>query len=151
MLSCIRLHQNKNKSMKYTRYQILDTRYFIVQIRDPGGHDTTFIISTYTINKEKYNNYFITINHVCHRLEQREVIKARLFQNFIFSLSIQYIQLYVHIQGRSQNNGEVQAQAVSANDIGPRTEPRGKAPPLTLTGLTTGRGGVLFFPFWKCF
>jgi hypothetical protein len=42
------------------------------------GHDTTFIISTYTINKVKYNNYFITINHVCHRLEQREVIQARL-------------------------------------------------------------------------
>ena len=55
-----------------------DTRYFIFQIRAPGGHDTTFIISTYTINKVKYNNYFITINHVCHRLEQREVIQARL-------------------------------------------------------------------------
>ena len=60
-----------------TRYKI-DTRYFIFQIRAPGGHDTTFIISTYTINKVKYNNYFITINHVCHRLEQREVIQARL-------------------------------------------------------------------------
>jgi hypothetical protein len=36
-------------------------RYFIFQIRAPGGHDTTFIISTYTINKVKYNNYFITI------------------------------------------------------------------------------------------
>ena len=56
-----------------------DTRYFIFQIRAPGGHDTTFIISTYTINKVKYNHYFITINHVCHRLEQREVIQARLF------------------------------------------------------------------------
>jgi hypothetical protein len=64
------------------------TRYFIFQIRAPGGHDTTFIISTYTINKVKYNNYFITINHVCHRLEQREVIQARLSKNFIFSLSI---------------------------------------------------------------
>jgi hypothetical protein len=49
----------------------IDTRYFIFQIRAPGEHDTTFIISTYTINKVKYNNYFITINHVCHRLEQR--------------------------------------------------------------------------------
>ena len=51
---------------------------FIFQIRGPGGHDTTFIISTYTINKVKYNNYVITINHVCHILEQREVIQARL-------------------------------------------------------------------------
>ena len=58
--------------------KIQDTRYFIFQIRAPGGHDTTFIISTYTINKVKYNNYFITINHVCHRLKQREVIQARL-------------------------------------------------------------------------
>jgi uncharacterized membrane protein len=49
---------------------VQDTRYFIFQIRAPGGHDTTFIISTYTINKVKYNN-------VCHRLEQREVIQAR--------------------------------------------------------------------------
>ena len=57
--------------------KIQDTRYFIFQIRAPGGHDTTFIMSTYTINKVKYNNYFITINHVCHRLEQREVIQAR--------------------------------------------------------------------------
>jgi hypothetical protein len=57
---------------------IQDTRYFIFQIRAPGGHDTTFMISTYTINKVKYNNYLITINHVCHRLEQREVIQARL-------------------------------------------------------------------------
>jgi len=48
----------------------IDTIYFIFQIRDPGGHDTTFIISTYTIIKVKYNNYFITINHVGHRLEQ---------------------------------------------------------------------------------
>ena len=53
---------------------IQDTRYFIFQVRAHGEHDTTFIISTYTINKVKYNNYFITINHVCHRLEQREVI-----------------------------------------------------------------------------
>jgi hypothetical protein len=30
------------------------------------------------VNKVKYNNYFITINHVCHRFEQREVIQARL-------------------------------------------------------------------------
>ena len=37
----------------------IDTRYFIFQIRAPEGHDTTFIISTYTINKVKYNNYFI--------------------------------------------------------------------------------------------
>jgi hypothetical protein len=59
--------------------RIQDTRYFIFQIRATGGHDTTFIISTYTINKVKYNNYFITINHVClHRLKQREVIQARL-------------------------------------------------------------------------
>jgi hypothetical protein len=43
-----------------------------------SGHDATFIISTYTINKVKYKNYFITINHVCHTLEQREVIQARL-------------------------------------------------------------------------
>ena len=42
--------------MWYTRYKIQDTRYFIFQIRAPGGHDTTFIISTYTINKVKYNN-----------------------------------------------------------------------------------------------
>jgi hypothetical protein len=35
----------------------------INQIKTPGGHDTTFIISTYTMNKVKYNNYFITINH----------------------------------------------------------------------------------------
>jgi hypothetical protein len=48
---------------------IQDTRYFIFQIRAPGGHDTTFIISTYTINKVEYNNYFITINHACHRLK----------------------------------------------------------------------------------
>jgi hypothetical protein len=54
------------------------TRYFIFQIKAPRGHNTTFIISTYTINKVKYNNYFITINHVCHRLKQREVIQARL-------------------------------------------------------------------------
>jgi hypothetical protein len=60
----------------WTMYR--DTRYFIFQIRAPGGHDTTFIISTYTINKVKYNNYFITINHVCHKLKQREVIQARL-------------------------------------------------------------------------
>ena len=59
----------------WTMYR--DTRYFIFQIRAPGGHDTTFIISTYTINKVKYNNYFITINHVCHKLKQREVIQAR--------------------------------------------------------------------------
>ena len=39
-----------------------DTLFF--QIRAPGGHDTTFIISTYTINQVKYNNYFITNNHV---------------------------------------------------------------------------------------
>ena len=62
----------------FSVYKIQDTRYFIFQIRAPGGHDTTFIISTYTINKVKYNNYFITINHVCHRLKQREVIQARL-------------------------------------------------------------------------
>jgi hypothetical protein len=29
---------------------IQDTRYFIFQSRTSGGHDTTFIISTYTIN-----------------------------------------------------------------------------------------------------
>jgi hypothetical protein len=68
--------------------KIQDTRYFIFQIRAPGGHDTTFIISTYTINKVKYSNYCITINRGCHRLEQREVIQARLSLNFIFSLSI---------------------------------------------------------------
>jgi hypothetical protein len=56
-------------------YKIQDTLFS--NIRAPGGHDTTFIISTYTINKVKYNNYFITINHVCHRLKQREVIQAR--------------------------------------------------------------------------
>ena len=33
---------------------IQDTRYFIFQIRAPGGHDTTFIISIYTIN-----NYYV--------------------------------------------------------------------------------------------
>ena len=66
------------KSSVVKTYKIQDTRYFIFQIRTPGGHDTTFIISTYTINKVKYNNYFITINHVCHRLEQREVIQTRL-------------------------------------------------------------------------
>jgi hypothetical protein len=60
--------------MNLEKYKIQDTRYFIFQIRAPGGHDA-FIISTYTINKVKYNNYFITINHVCHRLEQREVIQ----------------------------------------------------------------------------
>jgi len=43
---------------------IQDTRYFIFQIRASGGHDATFIISTYTINKVKYNNYFITINNM---------------------------------------------------------------------------------------
>ena len=48
----------------YEPRKVQDTRYFIFQIRAPGGHDT-FIISTYTINKVKYNNYFITINHVC--------------------------------------------------------------------------------------
>jgi hypothetical protein len=50
------------KAMVYYRkkyipvYKIQDTRYFIFQIRAPGGHDTTFIISTYTINKVEYNN-----------------------------------------------------------------------------------------------
>jgi len=34
-----------------TRYKIQDTLFF--QIRVPGGHDTTYIISTYTINKVK--------------------------------------------------------------------------------------------------
>ena len=60
---------------------IQDTRYYIFQIRAPGGHDTTFIISTYTINKVQYNNYFITINHVCHRLEQSlaEVFTMRFY------------------------------------------------------------------------
>ena len=38
-------------------FKLQDTRYFIFQIRAPGGHDTTFVISTYTINKIKYNNY----------------------------------------------------------------------------------------------
>jgi hypothetical protein len=64
----------------YEPRKVQDTRYFIFQIRAPGGHDT-FIINAYTINKVKYNNYFITINHVCHRLEQREVIQARLSSN----------------------------------------------------------------------
>ena len=59
-------------------YFTVYTRYFIFQIRALGGHDTTFMISIYTMNKVKYNNYFITINHVCHRLKQREVIQARL-------------------------------------------------------------------------
>jgi hypothetical protein len=36
--------------------KLQDTRYFIFQIRARGGHDTTFIIRTYTINKVKYNN-----------------------------------------------------------------------------------------------
>ena len=36
-------------------YKIQDTGYFIFQIRAPGGYDTTFIISTYTINKVQYN------------------------------------------------------------------------------------------------
>ena len=53
------------------------TTFCEIDPRAPGGHDTTFIISTYTINKVKYNNYFITINHVCHGLEQREVIQTR--------------------------------------------------------------------------
>ena len=73
------------------------TRYFIFQIRAPGGHDTTFIISTYTINKVKYNNYCITINHVCHRLKQREVIQARLSQNFIQLEYSIYSYIYIHI------------------------------------------------------
>jgi hypothetical protein len=63
-------------------YKKQDTRYFISQIRAPGGHDTTFIISTYTINKVKYNNYCITINHVCHRLEQREVNSSKIVLEF---------------------------------------------------------------------
>ena len=70
--------QIKRALVSTKKTSTLVTRYFIFQIRAPGGHDTTFIISTYTINKVKYNNYFITINHVCHRLEQREVIQARL-------------------------------------------------------------------------
>ena len=41
-------------------FVIQDTRYFILQ------YDTTFIISTYTINKVKYNNYFIIDKH-CDR------------------------------------------------------------------------------------
>ena len=80
------------KIFKFVNIQ--DTRYFIVQIRAPGGHDTTFVISTYTINKIKYNNYFITINHVCHRLEQREVIQARFCIQFEY---IVYIVIYTYI------------------------------------------------------
>jgi hypothetical protein len=57
--------------------QTVTYTYFIFQIKAPGGHDTTFINSTYTINKVKYNNYFITINHVCHRLKQREDVSFR--------------------------------------------------------------------------
>jgi hypothetical protein len=40
----------------------LDSRYKILYFPNQG--DTTFMISTYTINKVKYNNYFITINYV---------------------------------------------------------------------------------------
>ena len=47
---------------KYSQTCIQDTRYFIFQIRAPGRHDTTFIISTYTINKVKYNDYCIKIH-----------------------------------------------------------------------------------------
>jgi hypothetical protein len=65
-----------NLPNKLSIYSAPSTSWF--QIRAPGGHDTTFIISTYTINKVKYNNYFITINHVCHRLKQREVIQCIL-------------------------------------------------------------------------
>ena len=39
---------------------IQDTRYFIFQIRVPGGHDTTFIISTYTINNMLYIYFYLS-------------------------------------------------------------------------------------------
>ena len=42
-----------------------NNKYFISQIRAPGGHDTTFIISTYTINKVKYN-INILVYHIKH-------------------------------------------------------------------------------------
>ena len=67
------LHRTHSCITRRYIWYIQDTRYFIFQIMAPGGHDTTFIISTYTKNKVKYNNYFITINHVCHRLEQRDI------------------------------------------------------------------------------
>ena len=70
-------------------YKIQDTRYFILQIRAPGGHDTTFIISTYTINKVEYNNYFITFNHVCHRLEHK-VYFMKIESRQSYMLSLQY-------------------------------------------------------------
>jgi hypothetical protein len=62
--------------MLFVSYIQPTSPFSIIDNGSIGGHDATFIISTYTINKVKYNNYFI--NHVCHRLEQREVIQARL-------------------------------------------------------------------------
>ena len=72
-----------------TENVIQDIRYFIFQIRAPGGHDPTFIISTYTIKKKvKYNNYFITINHVCH--SSTSLIDTRRFSlsNVILLLTL---------------------------------------------------------------
>ena len=45
------LNGKKCNLCKYWIHDEQDTRYLIFQIRAPGGHDTTFIISTYTINK----------------------------------------------------------------------------------------------------
>jgi hypothetical protein len=73
----------------FIAYKMQDTRYFIFHIRAPGGHDTTFIISTYKINKVKYNNYFITINHVCHRLKRR----GNSFQRQNYKMILKQIRL----------------------------------------------------------
>ena len=79
------------------RPDIQDTRYFIFQIRDPGGHDTTFIISTYTINKVKYHNYFITINHVS-QIKTKGSNSSKIVLEFYiqFEYSI-YSYIYIHI------------------------------------------------------
>ena len=76
---------------------IQDTRYFIFQIRAPGGHDTTFIISTYTINKVKYNNYFITIIHVS-QIKTKGSNSSKIVLEFYiqFEYSI-YSYIYIHI------------------------------------------------------
>ena len=83
------------KIFKFVNIQ--DTRYFIFQIRAPGGHDT-FIISTYTINKVKYNNYFITMQPCLSQIKTKGSNSSNIVLEFYiqFEYSI-YSYIYIHI------------------------------------------------------
>ena len=85
----------------YKRYKIL---YF--QIRAPGGHDTTFIISIYTINIVKYNNYYHQpcLSQIRIKGSNSSKIVLELYILFEYILRVYSIYSYIYIRLKIKPN-----------------------------------------------